>query len=327
MKKKKKVRLQDIADKTGYSIATISHFINKTRKIEESTQKIIIDAINELGYKMPSNRSYTKGALTIGVIISDIRVDFFTDLIREIEDFAYDNDINIIFMDSEENSEKELQCIEYMISNGVAGIILAPNNTKADYSKYSTFPIVQVDRRLDSDIFDFVGIDNLTTCYIMTRKLFEANYKNVGFITFNEDNYCARERNRGYKLACIDFNKYNPSHILTIPFDAGINGKDIKTFLVENSNLEAIVCTSTNITNEVIDAIYKLQDKINIKKISTFDNNKWLDLLKIPVDSIVQPINAIATTSVNLLLNKIQNKEYSKETKKIFLNCETIERS
>ena len=327
MKKKKKVRLQDIADKTGYSIATISHFINKTRKIEESTQKIIIDAINELGYKMPSNRSYTKGSLTIGVIISDIRVDFFTDLIREIEDFAYDNDINIIFMDSEENSEKELQCIEYMISNGVAGIILAPNNTQADYKKYSDFPIVQVDRRLDSDIFDFVGIDNLTTCYIMTRKLFESNCQNVGFVTFNEDNYCARERNRGYKLACIDFNKFNQSNILTIPFDAGINGKDIKTFLLENNSLDAIVCTSTNITNEVIDAIYKLKDRVNIKKISTFDNNKWLDLLKIPVDSIVQPINAIATTSVNLLLNKIHNKEYSKETKKIFLNCETIERS
>lgn len=327
MKKKKKVRLQDIADKTGYSIATISHFINKTRKIEESTQKIIIEAIAELGYPLPSNRSYTKGDLTIGVIISDIRVDFFSDLVRELEDFAYDNDINIIFMDSEENSEKEIQCIEYMINNGIAGIILAPNNTKADYKKYSNFPIVQVDRRLDSDMFDFVGIDNLTACYLVTRKLFEANYKNVGFITFNDDNYCARERNRGYKLACIDYNCFDESNILTIPFDAGINGKDIKTFLLENSKLNAIVCTSTNITNEVIDAIYKLGDKTNIKKISTFDNNKWLDLLKIPVDSILQPINAIATTSVNLLLNKINNEEYSRETKKIFLNCETIERN
>ncbi|MGD1823335.1 MAG: LacI family DNA-binding transcriptional regulator [Pleomorphochaeta sp.] len=327
MKKKKKVRLQDIADKTGYSIATISHFINKTRKIEESTQQIIIEAIEELGYKLPSNRSYSKGDLTIGVIISDIRVDFFTDLIRELEDFAYDNDINIIFMDSEENSEKEIQCIEHMINHGVKGIILAPTNTKADHSKYAQFPIVQIDRRIDSDIFDFVGIDNLTACYLITRKLFEANHNNVGFITFNDDNYCARERNRGYKLACIDNDKYNPSHILTIPFDAGIDGKNIKTFLLENSELSAVVCTSTNITNEVIDAIYKLGDKTNITKISTFDNNKWLDLLKIPVDSILQPINAIATTAVNLLLNKINNEEYSKETKKIFLNCETIQRN
>ncbi len=327
MKKKKKIRLQDIAEKTGYSIATISHFINKTRKIEESTQKIIIEAIEELGYPLPYNRSYSKGDLTIGVIISDIRVDFFSDLIRELEDFAYDNDINIIFMDSEENPEKEIQCIEYMINNGISGIILAPTNTKADHSKYSQIPIVQVDRRLDSDLFDFVGIDNLTACYLITKKLFEANHENVGFITFNDDNYCARERNRGYKLACIDSNKYNEQNILTIPFDAGINGKDIKTFLLENPQITALVCTSTNITNEVIDAIYKLESKINIKKISTFDNNKWLDLLKIPVDSILQPINAIATTSVNLLLNKIHNKEYSKDTKKIFLNCETIERN
>lgn len=327
MKKKKKVRLQDIAEKTGYSIATISHFINKTRKIEESTQKIIIDAIKELGYPLPSNRSHTKDDLTIGVIISDIRVDFFSDLIRELEDFAYDNDINIIFMDSEENPEKEIQCIEYMINNGIAGIILAPTNTKADYSNYSHFPIVQVDRRLDSDLFDFVGIDNLTTCYLITKKLFENNHLEVGFITFNDDNYCARERNRGYKLACVDFSSFKEENILTIPFDARINGKDIKTFIKENPKITALVCTSTNITNEVIDAIYKLKDKTNITKISTFDNNKWLDLLKIPVDSVIQPINAIATTSVNLLINKINNEEYSKETKKIFLNCETIVRN
>jgi LacI family transcriptional regulator len=327
MTKKKKVRLQDIANKTGYSIATISHFINKTRKIEESTQKIIIEAIEELGYPLPSNRSYTKGDLTIGVIISDIRVDFFSDLIRELEDFAYDNDINIIFMDSEENPQKEIQSIDYMINNGVAGIILAPTNTKADYSKYKHFPIVQVDRRIDSDIFDFVGIDNLTACYLLTKKLFDKKHDNVGFITFYDDNYCARERNRGYKLACIDYDKYNEDYILQIPYDAGTNGKSIKSFILEHQEITALVCTSTNITNEVIDAIYKSEGKSNVKNISTFDNNKWLDLLKIPVDSISQPINAIATTSINLLINKIQNKEYSKETKKIFLNCETVGRN
>lgn len=327
MKKKKKVRLQDIANKTGYSIATISHFINKTRKIEESTQKIIIDAIEELGYHLPSNRSHTKGNLTIGLIISDIRVDFFTDLIRELEDFAYDKDISIIFMDSEENKEKEIQCIEYMISNGIAGIILAPTHTGADHSKYKQFPIVQVDRRLDSDFFDFVGIDNLTAAYFLTRRLYAAKHSNIGIINFKDNNYCARERLRGYKLATIDFGKLNNDFILTIPYDAGSNEKDIESFLLEHPELTALVCTSTNITSEVIDAVIRLGDKINITKISTFDNNKWLDLLKFPVDSIVQPINAIATTSINLLLDKINNQEYSKETKKIFLNCETIERN
>lgn len=327
MSKKKKVTLQDIAKKTGFSIATISHYINKTRKVEESTQEIILSAIKELGYPLPATRNYTAGSITIGLIISDIRVDYFSEIVRAAENYAYDNSINIIFMDSEENPKKEKMCIKTMITMGVAGIILAPSDTKANFSYCNSFPIVQIDRMVDNTSFDFIGIDNLTATYIMTRKLLKANHKNIGFITFPQDNYCARERARGYKLSMIENNIYNKNLILEIPYDATSTEHNITNWLKDHEEITSIICTSTNICSDALDSIGYLKNKTNITKICTFDNNKWLDHLSVPIDSLVQPTTSIAITAIEMLFLKISNGIQNGEAKKIFLNSEIIERN
>ncbi|MDA3832149.1 MAG: LacI family DNA-binding transcriptional regulator, partial [Spirochaetales bacterium] len=111
MKRTKKVRLQDIAEKTGFSISTVSHFINKTRNIDETTQEIIMEAIQQLGYQMPSKRKQFSKETILGVIVSDIRIDFFSELVKELEVLAYEQGYQLIIMDSEKNPEKEKLCL------------------------------------------------------------------------------------------------------------------------------------------------------------------------------------------------------------------------
>ena len=326
MAKKKKVRLQDIADSTGYSIATISHFINKTRNIEDSTQKTILKAIEELGYQLPSSRIYNQKDITIGLIISDIRVDYFAEIIKYAEDFVYKNGYNLLIMDSEENAVKEKASIEYMIDKGVAGIILAPANTKSDLSFCKHFPIIQIDRKLDQDFFDFVGIDNFTTTYMMTKKLEKKGLDSIGFITFPVDNYTARERLKGYKLATIENDQYQEDHILTISYDTEEGMKDIDRFLHQHPSLHSLICTSTNICNLALEANKEIQES-TIHKICTFDDNQWLNHLAMPIDSVKQPTQAIAISACELLLNKIITNEKVYESKNVYLNSKIIERN
>jgi len=326
MAKKKKVRLQDIANSTGYSIATISHFINKTRNIEDSTQKTIVKAMEELGYQLPTPRIYKQKDITIGLIISDIQVDYFAEIIKYTEEFVSKNGYNLLIMDSEENPQKEKSSIEYMMNKGVAGIILAPANTKSDLSFCKHFPIIQIDRKLDQDFFDFVGIDNFTTTYMMTKKLGNKSLDSIGFITFPVDNYTARERLKGYKLATIENNQYQEDHILTISYDTEEDSKDIATFLQENPSIHALICTSTNICNAALTAIKTLEHAA-ISKICTFDDNKWLNHLAMPIDSVKQPTQAIAISACELLLNRILTQETMNEPKKVYLNSKIIERN
>lgn len=326
MARKKKVRLLDIAEKTGYSISTISHFINKTRTIDENTQEVIIKAIQELGYQLPSKRSQFSKIMSIGVVISDIRVDFFAELIRELEDIAYEEGYHLHIMDSEENPEKELYCVKTLIKIGVAGIILAPCDTKADFSFCKNFPIVQVDRMLDAGYFDFVGIDNMMDTYRLTKRVLDDGPHKVGLITFSDSNYCARERRNGYRLAMIERQAYKAEHTLVIDYDADTNHSNISKFINEHTELDTIICTSSNICYQVLGKIKQLGQENTIKYVCTFDNNKWLDYVDFPVDAISQPITDIAITAVEMLKNRILNLN-NPSNKKVLLNSSIEGRS
>jgi LacI family transcriptional regulator len=324
MARKKKVRLQDIADKTGYSISTVSHVINKTRTVDPNTKEIVLEAIVELGYQLPSKRTQVTRSQTIGVIIADIRVDFFNELIKELEELTYEEGYHIVVMDSEENPEKEIQCLKKLIKDEVAGIILAPCDTKADLSFCKHFPIVQVDRMLDGDLFDFVGIDNMMVTYYLTKKLANSTTGKIGFISHSDENYCSRERRKGYNLAMIESGLYDSDHTLVISYDADTNNHNISKFITNNPDIETIICASANICYEVLGEVKRLGKNNSIKNLCTYANNKWFDHVVFPVDAIAQPVTDIAVIAVDLLKEKIANPIPTGNSKRILLNS-TVE--
>jgi LacI family transcriptional regulator len=229
-------------------------------------------------------------------------------------------------MDSEENFDKEIFCLKSMIASRVSGIILAPCNTKADFDFCKTFPIVQIDRMTDKDYFDFVGIDNLSITHELTKKLISENHKNIGFISFSDVNYCSRERKKGYTLALMETELFEKENILTVNYDADISLSGIEPFLTSHKNLTALICSSSNICYEALNKIKQLGNNCRISKICTFDDNKWLDFVDIPIDSVQQPISVIAKTSVELLITKIKQKKILTTTKKIMLESTIIAR-
>ena len=320
MAQKKKTRLKDISERTGYSITTISHVINKTRNVDPGTRDVVLKALDDLGYQLPSKRNQLTKSETLGVVIADIRVDFFDELIKELEDIAYEYGYHVVVMDSEENPEKERYCIKKLIKDGVAGIVLAPCNTKADLSFCADFPVVQVDRMLDANYFDFVGIDNMMVTYYLTKKLLSKGKNDIALITFTDDNYCARERRKGYTLAMMESGIYKNEHTLVISYDADTNHETISRFIRQHTDVDTIICASSNICYEVLCEIKRLGADNHIKQICTFDNNKWLDHVAFPVDAISQPITDIACIAIDLLKTKIVDRSSPGGQKRIILN-------
>ncbi|MDY0288832.1 MAG: LacI family DNA-binding transcriptional regulator [Sphaerochaeta sp.] len=327
MARKKKVRLQDIAEKTGFSISTISHFINKTRNIDETTQQSIAQAIQEMGYQMPSKRKQFSLQAVLGVIVSDIRVDFFTELIKELETLAYEQGYQVIIMDSEENPEKEKHCLATMMALKVAGLLVAPVSTRSDLSICTPIPLVQIDRMVDTGTYDFVGIDNMMTSFEMTKRLLDRGRTNIGLVTFAQANFCVRERTKGYRLAMLAGDRFKEEHILRIETDADLSPALLSRFLLGNPDVDTLLCTNSNICFEVLGKMRELGGSNPIRFVSTFDNNKWLDHVAFPVDAIAQPVTDIAMTAIEMLKNKITTVQTTSTSRRIILNCSIEGRS
>lgn len=82
-----KIRLQDVADKSGVSIATISRIINTPDQVHPETRNKVYQVMDELGYKKDLRekpRSRGKGAIAVITPHSDS--EFFTEFVTSLFD-------------------------------------------------------------------------------------------------------------------------------------------------------------------------------------------------------------------------------------------------
>ena len=137
----------------------------------------------------------------------------------------------------------------------------------------------------------------------------------------------AREREKGYRLAMIENNLFNPDYTLIIDYDADTNHSNISKFIGNHPEINTIICASSNICYEVLGKIKRLGEHNSITNVCTFDNNKWLDYVQFPVDAISQPITDIAMTAIEMLKNRIANGQNANYSRRIILNCSIESRS
>ena len=236
--------------------------INKTRHVDNETKHAVLEAIKRFEYKAPSThqkKSPSKISKTIGIVIADIREDFFSDLIKHTESMVRNMGYNVLFCDSEQNALTELSCIKLLLKSNIDGLILAPADTSTEYPilKEQNIPTVLVDRNIDNGDLDFVGIDNFRSTLEATQKLIRLNVKNIAFIGYSEINYTIKERKAGYKTAMLEAGIFNHKNTLQVSYhNQAENNQSIYEFIKMNPDLEGVVCGSTVICHETIGSIY-----------------------------------------------------------------------
>jgi DNA-binding LacI/PurR family transcriptional regulator len=316
--------MQDIAQVSGYSITTICHVINRTRHVDAEARSIILKAAESLGYNFNRNNASDKNK-TIGMVIADIRVDYFSDVTKSVEEIARSAGYNLIYCDSAERDEDERVCIDMLLAHGVSGMILAPCNTDADYSRLieQQVPVVLLDRNIDSRKFDFVGIDNANSATRLTKCLWNQGSRDIGFVGYKGPQFTTRERIEGYRNALLELGIFDPKRILLIDSHADNVGQELADFVTQRNKLDGIICQSSNASFDILDTLTELGSEYAERiRLGTWDDNKWFNLLKYPISAISQPTGDIAAVATELLFDKIESSKRQTIPKRIFLDYE-----
>ena len=77
----KLVRLEDVAQKAGVSITTVSHVINKTRYVKRETRELVLKTLEEMNYDIRTPKAKQNGSKLIGVIVADITEDYYISVV------------------------------------------------------------------------------------------------------------------------------------------------------------------------------------------------------------------------------------------------------
>src|SRR4029453_3898123 len=87
---KSPVTAVDVARRAGVSIATVSRVLHRSVNVSDDVAERVLEAVTELGYvPHAAARSLAQGkTTTIGVLPPEIRLEFFSPMLRGIESAA-----------------------------------------------------------------------------------------------------------------------------------------------------------------------------------------------------------------------------------------------
>jgi LacI family transcriptional regulator len=320
--------MRDVAEGAGVSIATVSHVINKTRHVNETTHQNVLNTIAELGYMANGVTARDDTSRLIGLIIADIREDFYTEIVKAAETTACENNYSLILCDAEDNEQKELFYLQMLLQQNVQGIILAPINHKASPAllKDLSQSVVMIDRFYEEDRHDFIGINNFNAGREATLHLMRRGAKRIGFIGYDDSVYTIQQRILGYREALNVSGPGNDPHVFRLKYH---NDRSIRKIaeMVREHHLDGLVCGTSHACYEAISVLREHSIRIpEDMQIITFDESKWFEYLSFPISVVRQPTVEIGTLAVELIVNKLLTpSRVKRKPRKIFLDFEIID--
>jgi len=325
----KLVRLEDIAQKAGVSITTVSHVINKTRYVKRETRELVLTLLEEMNYDIKKPKAKPAASRFIGVIVADITEDYYISVVKAIETYASEQGFSILLCDSEDDAEKEKRNIQNILDKDVGGLIISPvSSVKYPREiKEAQIPIVFVDRKYDRHDRVFVGINNFESGYIGTMYLASKGCGTIGFIGYPETVYTAHQRAIGYRDCLHGQLPDCPPRVLKLNYRQEDSNKLIRDF-VDRNHPDGVLCATSDVCYQLIGSLEEMGISIPDQiKIVTYDDNKWLDYLKFPVSVITQPTSEIGFTAIDILVRMILHPEERKRiATDVFLETGFIDR-
>jgi LacI family transcriptional regulator len=161
------ITIKDVAKTAGVSTATISRVLNENGYVSEDVRQHVLQTVKELNY-LPNavarslKQERTRG---IGMIIPDMTNPYFMKVIRTLQRQLLEEKYHLLYMETESNSSKEAEALQFLLSMRVEGIILAGAGGNQDLLKRITnsgTPVVLLDRNIPGFSADLVMEDNHT---------------------------------------------------------------------------------------------------------------------------------------------------------------------
>ncbi|MFW6007087.1 MAG: LacI family DNA-binding transcriptional regulator [Halanaerobiales bacterium] len=332
--------IKDVARLADVSISTVSRVINNHPNVSEEKRREVKKAIEELDYvpNALAQSLVTNNTNSIGILIADIVNDFYSILVRSIEDILNEKGYFTIIGNTDWEEKKEKRYVNYFMQKQVDGFILASTTLKDDFINEiaQNVPIIALDRNIESNIIDKIRVDDYKGGYKATEHLIKAGYKKVIHLQGPAGIISAEDRKRGFK-DCI--NKYNISekNMDIIPGcymeECGFEGiqKYFKKRKI-NSNEDIKETIGVFAANDAMAfGLLKYLKQYNIDcpgKIGVvgFDNVGFADYSNPPLTTIKRPIKKMGEIAADILLDRLnQEKDHFKQT--ITLDVKLVERN
>jgi LacI family transcriptional regulator len=302
------VRLSDVAAAAGVSVSTASRALSGTGA-SPTTVAAVLEASERLGYRPdPVARAMrTRSSGLVGIVLPGIGNPFFAELVEALERALRKYRLEIILGDSSGSVEEEARRIETMVDRKVDGLLVIPihhEDSAATLRQAARHVVlVQVDRRVDGVVADYVGLDNAAGIRLALEHLAHEACREVLFVSETGATSTGWAR-----LQAFDFMiKQVPGLVARPPilgsFTMEFGRQSVVDLMRRRRRLpDAIVCGADFIALGVVRELLLRGAKVPEEvRVTGFDGIVFTELCDPPITTLRQPVSAIAAEAARLL--------------------------
>jgi DNA-binding LacI/PurR family transcriptional regulator len=197
--------LKEIARRLNFSVSTVSRALHNHPSIGLRTTAQVQQLAKELNYEPNQTALLFKQQKTntIGVILPNLKEEFFSQAINAIEDVAKQNNYSVLIGQSHDDVEQEKQIINAMKNHRVDGLVVSISKHTKDYDhlmmmdKYN-IPIVFFDRVPDLATVHKVSSDIQAGTQQAIEFLIKKGHRTIGVINGPQEMKSCMERTNAY---------------------------------------------------------------------------------------------------------------------------------
>jgi DNA-binding LacI/PurR family transcriptional regulator len=279
----------DIAKELNISVSTVSRALNNHPDIKENTKILVNKVAKKIGYvPNPIALSLRKNKTsTIGVIVPEIKHDFFSSAISGIEEIAYQSGYTIIVCQSNESYEREIINTRALMHHRVA--------------------VVFFDRVCQDVKASKVIIDDRKSAFNAVTHLINKGYKKIAHFGGPKELDICFKRFGGYKDALESEGIRVDNSII---YFGGLHEEDgyaaMSKLINENIYIDAVFAANDPIAigafQRIKEAGLRIPEDIGI---IGFSNNKITSLVEPPLTTVNQPSFNMGKRAAEILIELI----------------------
>ncbi|RZJ39404.1 MAG: LacI family transcriptional regulator [Chryseobacterium sp.] len=314
---KKNTTIYDISRKLNVSVATVSRALNNHPRISQATKELVVNAAKEMDYKQNNLAKALKSGetKTVGVIVPYINTNFFSSVIRGIEEELSPHGYRVIICQSHDDAAIEKKQLNTLLHTQVDCIFISisKNTTDTEYIKKvistTNTPVIFFDRKKDIPGISTITIDDHKGAYLATEHLINQGYKNIYHFSGDQNLEIYQNRLEGYRSALQDYKlPVVEDNIINTgsSIEEGIHAmKSVwKRKVKPDAIFSASDFTALGVCKEIKNLKLKMPDDIGV---IGFSNEPFTQFMELSISSVDQTPVLMGKISGNVFLESIKD--------------------
>jgi LacI family repressor for deo operon, udp, cdd, tsx, nupC, and nupG len=304
--------VKEIAAIAKVSVATVSRALQRPEMVSEETRERIYEVVKRLGYTPNALARNLRTARTrlIVALLPDIANPFFSEVIRGIEQVAYENGYSVLLGETQSNLVREQAYADMVAGRQADGIITMFHRVPA-IPMDGRLPLVNACEYVKDSAISSVYVDNVAAAAAAVDYLVALGHRDIAFIAGPSSSPICVDREQGYHAALQRAGiAINPALTAVGDFSIEAGERAVEMLRAQGRAFTAIFCSNDEMAIGAMRALIasglRIPEDVSVVG---FDDIRFARYTTPPLTTVSQPKNALGREAMTMLIEILNDPQ------------------